>query len=83
MLGTNIEEMAPENKLDSYGVDSLVAVELRNWVAKELDADIAVFETLGGATIAGIGSLAASKSSFKQSSWTIKRRETWCGRLVW
>ena len=66
ILGINNEEMTPDSKVESYGVDSLVAVELRNWLVKELDADIAVFEILGSATLAGVGSLAASKSSLRQ-----------------
>ena len=35
--------MQPHKRMESYGVDSLVAVELRNWFAKEMAADIAVF----------------------------------------
>ena len=29
--------------MDYYGVDSLVAVELRNWFIKNMDADVAIF----------------------------------------
>jgi acyl carrier protein len=32
-------------QLQIYGVDSLLAVELRNWLVKEFKADITVFET--------------------------------------
>lgn len=39
----------------SYGVDSLMAVELRNWIRKDFDVDIAVFDILGGTTVAGLG----------------------------
>jgi len=41
-----------------YGVDSLIAVELRNWFT-EFSADIAIFEILGGATFKAVGGLAA------------------------
>ena len=33
--------------IQPYGVDSLLAVELRNWTAKEFRAHVAVFETQG------------------------------------
>ncbi|KUJ24392.1 uncharacterized protein LY89DRAFT_663132 [Mollisia scopiformis] len=50
--------------IDSYGVDSLVTVELRNWLLKEIGADIAVFD-IRGATIDNIAHAAAGKSSFR------------------
>ena len=52
-----------------YGVDSLIAVELRNWFAKELNADVAIFEILGGATSSAVGVLVAEKSRYRQDSW--------------
>ena len=56
--------------LHAYGVDSLLAVELRNWIAKEFQADVAVFETLGGSTISSLGMLVAGRSALKHESWT-------------
>ena len=35
---------------DTTGVDSLVAVEIRNWIRKELGANVTVFEILNGKT---------------------------------
>lgn len=55
--------------LHSYGVDSLLAVELRGWFAKELKADVAIFEIMGGASFAAVAAAVASKSSFRQASW--------------
>ncbi|MCJ1240544.1 hypothetical protein MMC14_008548 [Varicellaria rhodocarpa] len=43
IIGTPEGDMQPHKRMESYGVDSLVAVELRNWFAKEMAADIAVF----------------------------------------
>jgi hypothetical protein len=62
----------PEDRLDtlkpmhSYGIDSLTAVDMRNWVAKTFDVDIAVFDILGGATFASAGSAIASKAVSKR-----------------
>lgn len=58
-----------QHRVESYGVDSLVAVELRNWLAKELSADIAVFEILGGATLVGVSQTVVRKSSLSKPSW--------------
>ena len=54
-LGVPIESLDSSKPLHAYGVDSLVAVELRNWCKQKLDADIAVFEILGEATFQDIG----------------------------
>lgn len=34
-----------------YGVDSLVAVELRDWILREIEADIPVFEILQASSL--------------------------------
>ena len=34
--------------LYAYGVDSLLAVELRNWFGKEIGAEVAIFDIMGG-----------------------------------
>ncbi|KAI3319779.1 hypothetical protein HD806DRAFT_507984 [Xylariaceae sp. AK1471] len=45
----------------SYGVDSLVMVELRFWVANETKADILVFNILSNNSIEVLGRFAATK----------------------
>ncbi|KAI1759001.1 putative polyketide synthase [Hypoxylon sp. FL1150] len=47
--------------LHTYGVDSLIAVELRNWFLKTLKVDLAIFEISGGATAVTLGRTAAEK----------------------
>ncbi|KAH6683357.1 fatty acid synthase S-acetyltransferase [Halenospora varia] len=48
----------------SYGVDSLVAVELRNWFKKAMGADVAVFDILGNDSMAVLSMGVAEKSEF-------------------
>jgi hypothetical protein len=55
--------------LHAYGVDSLLAVELRNWIAKEFRADVAIFETLGGSTFSSLDLLIAGRSTLKHATW--------------
>ncbi|KAF1971025.1 KR-domain-containing protein [Bimuria novae-zelandiae CBS 107.79] len=65
VLGLPLESISLDSTLDSYGVDSLVGVELRNWLAKEAGAELAVFEILGGGTLEDIGDLVVAKSSMR------------------
>jgi NADPH:quinone reductase-like Zn-dependent oxidoreductase/NAD(P)-dependent dehydrogenase (short-subunit alcohol dehydrogenase family)/SAM-dependent methyltransferase len=53
--------------LSSYGVDSLMAVELRNWIGKDFAANVAVFDIMGNVSIARIGELVVTKSSVGKS----------------
>ncbi|KAI0376971.1 putative polyketide synthase [Hypomontagnella monticulosa] len=47
--------------LHMYGVDSLIAVELRSWFLRSFKVDITVFEILGGATAESLGRTLAGK----------------------
>ncbi|KAF4345876.1 polyketide synthase [Fusarium beomiforme] len=47
----NIEEGKP---LYSYGVDSLSAVEMRNWLAKEMQSEVGLFDILGSPSISSL-----------------------------
>lgn len=68
VLGLPVKDFSMNSSLDSYGVDSLVGVELRNWLAKESGADLAVFEILGGASLTEIGGLVASRSPLRNGA---------------
>ena len=50
--------------MHTYGVDSLFAVELRNWFKKDLEAEIAVFDIMGNASFEDVGILGARRSRF-------------------
>ncbi|KAI1464024.1 uncharacterized protein F4812DRAFT_453148 [Daldinia caldariorum] len=62
-LGVEIEEVDARKGLSDYGVDSLMAVELRNWIRRDFGATVAVFEIMSGVPIAGIGELIATKAT--------------------
>lgn len=38
----DIEEITPERDLDDYGLDSLISVELRNWIKRESGVDLSL-----------------------------------------
>lgn len=67
-LSIPVEELDLNKRMHTYGVDSLVAVELRNWFAREWSADVAIFDILG-ATLADAGMVAAGKSLHRQAAW--------------
>lgn len=70
ILGIPEESVGLNCRVDSYGVDSLAAVELRNWLSREMSADVAIFEILGGPTLMDVGLTTAAKSSFRKVEWS-------------
>ncbi|KAF2963950.1 hypothetical protein GQX73_g9612 [Xylaria multiplex] len=62
ILGLETQERTVGEKMDSFGVDSLVALELRNWLAKEMRAELAVYEILGDVKLIDTGLAVAKKS---------------------
>ncbi|KAK1149446.1 Type I Iterative Polyketide synthase (PKS) [Aspergillus melleus] len=56
--GASVERDRP---LSVLGVDSLLAIELRNWIVKEFKIDLAVFETQGTASLKTLSVLVAQR----------------------
>lgn len=62
-LGVAVEDIDAAKGLTDYGVDSLMAVELRNWIWWRFHTKIAVFEIMNAAkNISGVGQLVAEKA---------------------
>ncbi|UKZ46287.1 Type I Iterative PKS [Trichoderma virens] len=49
--------------LSHYGVDSLMSVDLRNWIGRELGAFLTAFDIMGGASIAKIADMIVQRST--------------------
>lgn len=64
-LSLSTEDFDVTQPLHIYGVDSLIAVEIRNWFLQTLKVDVAVFEILGGATTTTLGRSIAEKIDMK------------------
>jgi aryl carrier-like protein len=64
LLAIDMDDVDTSKPVHSYGVDSLVAIELRNWFARSIGADVAVFEILGNSAIANLARDVAAKSRF-------------------
>ncbi|CAG8395028.1 unnamed protein product [Penicillium salamii] len=65
------EDVDADKPLHAYGVDSLKAVEVRNWLFRELKCDISVFDILSPMSLAKLSVNIAEKSKFLPDS--IKR----------
>jgi hypothetical protein len=50
----DIENLDPGRPANAYGVDSLVAVEIRAWVFKEVKSDVSVFDILSNAPLVSL-----------------------------
>ncbi|KAI1411054.1 KR domain-containing protein [Hypoxylon sp. FL1857] len=64
-LCVDVEKIDTRKGLSDYGVDSLMAVELRNGIRMDFGANVAVFEIMGGVPIAAIGQLVVGKVADK------------------
>ncbi|EHK99373.1 putative Phthiocerol synthesis polyketide synthase type I PpsC [Glarea lozoyensis 74030] len=68
ILSIPVSEMDEHRPIHGFGLDSLVAVELRNWFEREVRAEVAVFEILGGGvggSLRGLGERGAGRSGFR------------------
>ncbi|KAI1150680.1 polyketide synthase [Nemania diffusa] len=66
VLSVDIADLDPARPMHAYGVDSLVAVELRTWITKEIGSDVSVFEMTSGQRIGQLAATAAGISRFLQ-----------------
>ncbi|TVY93519.1 Ochratoxin highly reducing polyketide synthase [Lachnellula willkommii] len=64
-----VDEVDMRKSLHTYGVDSLLAVELRSWFAREFSADIPIFEISGASSFSSVGISVARKSRYYQATW--------------
>lgn len=68
-IAVPVEDIREDKAMHNYGIDSLVAIEVRNWFAKKVCADIAVFDILGNSSIKEVATLAAGRSEYRNKDW--------------
>lgn len=61
-LQTAVEDIDSSRPLHSYGVDSLLAVDIRTWIIADLQAELSLFDVLGSASIYALASRVATIS---------------------
>ena len=62
VLGMTPEDMDVVTRVSSLGLDSLVAIEIRNWIAREADANVQVLELLSSESLIKLAELILAKS---------------------
>ena len=72
ILGMQADDMDVVHAPHSYGIDSLVAVEIRNRFDKEVRAEIPLFDLLGNKSISSICQMAITKSQYNVKGWTME-----------
>lgn len=71
-LNISAEEVDPNRPLHGMGVDSLVAVELRTWILRQFNADVAVFDLMEVASIRLLAVMIVNRSGFVDVANTLK-----------
>ncbi|KAL5919125.1 hypothetical protein ACKVV7_007048 [Pyricularia oryzae] len=64
ILQREVTDLDPARPMSVFGVDSLVAVELRVWINKQVGADVSVFDMTSGQRISQLAAKAAATSKF-------------------
>lgn len=57
-----IEELDPASPISVYGLDSLVAIEIRNWITRELEANLQILEILTSDSVPALTETILKKS---------------------
>ena len=64
VLNIPTEDVEPEKPIHAFGVDSLVALEVRYWFLKEMKANISVFDIMGSASLRILAEIVEGKSEY-------------------
>lgn len=58
------EDVEPSKPIHAFGIDSLVALEIRYWFMKEVKANLPVFDIMGAPSLSALAEIARSKSEY-------------------
>jgi hypothetical protein len=76
LLNTAVENINPNQSVSSNGVDSLIAVEFRTWLAKVIKADVPMLDTLSTMAIGSTGLSTRIAGLSKLVSADLKSKES-------
>ncbi|KAH9893811.1 lovastatin nonaketide synthase [Xylariomycetidae sp. FL2044] len=66
ILGMNKSDIDVSQPVHAYGMDSLVAIDLRNWFRREIGAEVQIFNLLGNKPLRTVARDAAEASGFRR-----------------
>ena len=58
------EDIDVHRNMDAYGMDSLVAVEIRNWIVSEMDVNLSILDFMKVTNVFQLSQLVAGKTRF-------------------
>lgn len=61
-LSLSVESIDPSSPISEYGVDSHVAVELRNWITEKMESTVPILEILASGSVGELAAKIAGKS---------------------
>ncbi|KAI0798928.1 lovastatin nonaketide synthase [Xylaria sp. FL0064] len=64
VLGMTVEDVEADRPVHTFGIDSLVAIDLKNWFHREVGTELQIFQLLGNSSIEELGRDAARRSRF-------------------
>ncbi|ESZ93011.1 lovastatin nonaketide synthase [Sclerotinia borealis F-4128] len=65
VLGLDVDDVDADKPVHAYGIDSLVAIDLKNWFARETNAEVQVFLLLGNTSLRQVAWEAATISGYR------------------
>lgn len=69
MLCISEEDVDAQKPMHRFGVDSLVAVEVRYWLINSFKADVSIVKIMGNASLAELGAVIARKDMLMTGAW--------------
>ncbi|KAJ6073069.1 hypothetical protein N7467_011154 [Penicillium canescens] len=67
-ISTDVDNVDVEKPITAYGIDSLKATEVRNWVLKEFMSQLSIFDILSPVPISRLALAILKKSSLRESA---------------
>ena len=62
MFVVDVKDLEPDRPIASLGLDSLIAVELRNWLALAARCEMSVFDVMQSGTVKGLAGMVVERS---------------------
>ena len=75
LLMIPLEDISSEKSMSEYGMDSLVAVEMRNWLLRELDSTLPILELLANISLLQLSMKIVRKSKLVDPSLFLENGE--------
>ena len=82
VLGTSPDRLDGDRPLLQLGIDSLMAVELRNWLEGELQVDLPIVELMRSPSVSGLAELLAERLETRRQGPVVRSRPQRHGERV-